>query len=407
MTTLSDRPALLEAARLSLADMSHEARLVACQVLALAAVLTPLLVLFGVRYGVVSTLRDRLVEDPRNREVVLVGQNEFHMPWFETIAARPDVAFVIPRTRYIASTIDLLPERGRGATAELIPTGNGDPVLGNVPPPAAIDEAVLSARTAERLGVGEGDTVTGSIGRVVDNRREGARLPLTVVGVLPLERFNRDAAFVTLDLLKATEAYREGRAVAALDWAGAPPAEGTRRYASFRLYARSIDDVETLRRDLVGQGLEVRTQAAAIDGVQRLDRNTGLVFWLVASIGIVGYGLSLAASLVAMVERKRPALALLRLLGLPPAGAMVFPQVQALVIGLAGAMLALLLYGVAALTVNRLFAGTLEAGQAVCRLLPQHAAVAVAATLALAAAAAALGAQRARRIEPGEGLRDV
>lgn len=407
MTTLSDRPALIEAARLSLADMGHEVRLVSCQVLALAAVLTPLLVLFGVRYGVVSTLRDRLVEDPRNREIVLVGQSELAAPWFAEMAARPDVAFVIPRTRYIASTVELLPEKGRAATAELIPTAAGDPVLGALPPPAAIDQAVLSARTAERLGVAAGDTVTGSIGRVADGRREGVRLPLTVAAVLPLERFNRDAAFVTLDLLTATEAYREGRAVPALGWPGEPAEAGERRFASFRLYARSIDDVEPLRRDLVGRGLEVRTQAAAIDAVRRLDRNTGLVFWLVAGIGIVGYGLSLAASLVATVERKRPALALLRLVGLPPSGAMVFPQVQALVIGLAGAALALLLYAAAALTVNRLFAGSLEDGQAICRLLPQHVAAAVAATLALAAAAAAFGARRARRIEPGEGLRDV
>jgi hypothetical protein len=46
-------------------DYRHEWVLSGCAVLALAAVLTPLLVLFGLKYGVIANLLDPLIENPR------------------------------------------------------------------------------------------------------------------------------------------------------------------------------------------------------------------------------------------------------------------------------------------------------------------------------------------------------
>ncbi|MFT3957653.1 MAG: hypothetical protein QM665_00805 [Desulfovibrio sp.] len=55
--------------RLACKDYWHEFLLSACAVLGLAAVLTPLLVLYGVKFGVVQTLTERLRNDPRNLEI--------------------------------------------------------------------------------------------------------------------------------------------------------------------------------------------------------------------------------------------------------------------------------------------------------------------------------------------------
>jgi putative ABC transport system permease protein len=49
---------------LATAHLLHEWVLTLCLVLALAAVLAPLLVLFGLKHGTIHTLRERLVEDP-------------------------------------------------------------------------------------------------------------------------------------------------------------------------------------------------------------------------------------------------------------------------------------------------------------------------------------------------------
>ena len=65
------------AARLAARDFGHDWRIVLCQVLGLTAVLAPLLVLFGMRFGLIDTLAQRLIEDPRNREIVPAGSGRF------------------------------------------------------------------------------------------------------------------------------------------------------------------------------------------------------------------------------------------------------------------------------------------------------------------------------------------
>lgn len=49
---------------MALRDYWHERALSLCAVLALATVLAPLLILFGVRNGVISNLQERLLQDP-------------------------------------------------------------------------------------------------------------------------------------------------------------------------------------------------------------------------------------------------------------------------------------------------------------------------------------------------------
>lgn len=93
---------------LALRDYAHEGLLSACSVLGLAAVLTPLLVLYGVKFGVVQTLTDRLLEDPRTLEISPVTSGRYTPDYLARLAAHPDVSFVLPRTRSIAATMDLL-----------------------------------------------------------------------------------------------------------------------------------------------------------------------------------------------------------------------------------------------------------------------------------------------------------
>lgn len=63
----------LQSLRLAVADYCHERLLSLCAVLTLAAVLTPLLILYGVKFGVVQTLTDRLRNEPRTLEISPVG----------------------------------------------------------------------------------------------------------------------------------------------------------------------------------------------------------------------------------------------------------------------------------------------------------------------------------------------
>lgn len=120
-------------------DFAHEWRISLCLIFALAAILAPLLVLFGLKSGIVTTMTERLKADPRTLEVVIRGHGRFTPHWFNEMRANPLVGFIIPRTRLLAATITLESTDGPVLQdLDMIPTAAGDPVLpANVTPRSA------------------------------------------------------------------------------------------------------------------------------------------------------------------------------------------------------------------------------------------------------------------------------
>jgi len=392
-------------------DFAREPRISLCFVLALTAVLAPLLVLFGLKSGLVATMAQRLVESPHNREIVAVGARRYDASWFERIAERPDVAFVVPNTRRIAASLSSLrnPRNGRLLRAvQMVPTAKGDPLLPpDLTPPAGTGQLILSGPAARGLEARVGDELELRIERRRDDRDEGVVWRAAVTGIASDAVTHEDAVFVPPALLVATEDYRDGLAVPGLGWEGDSPRQGVREFARFRLYATTIYDVAGLQRALEAEGIEVRTQAAEVETMQSLDTNLRRVFWLIAGIGSLGFLASMAANLLANVERKRKELSVVRLIGFPTGSIVLFPVTQALLIGLIGALGASAVYFPVATVLNAWFAPSLRAGEQICRLLPSHLLVAFAATLGCAALSAAWAGYRAAKIEPAEGLRDV
>ena len=394
--------------RLATRDYLHEWQMSGCFVLALAAVLGPMLVLFGLKFGIVGGMLDQLIQDPANREIRPVGSGRYTAAWLAELRQRPDVAFLVPRTRSIAATLQLKSERAdRIIDAEMIPSDRKDPLLEGIPErPAGLDRIVLSRSAADKLKVQAGDTIDGSLARRYRGRRERVHLPLKVVAVATAAAFPRDGAFVDVLLLEALEDFRDGHAVPALGWSGSePPAERT--YPSFRLYARSIYDVASLRQALIEAGVDVRTRARDIELVMKMDRNLTAIYWAIAAIGLVGFSLSLGASLWANVDRKRKELSVLRLVGFRTADIVWFPMVQALYTAVLGWALAIGIYRIAAWAINDMLGEQLANGQSVCVLLPEHYLWALGVTVVAAVLAAALAGMRSARIEPSEGLREI
>jgi putative ABC transport system permease protein len=396
--------------RLALRDYWHEWVMSGCFVLALAAVLMPLLVLFGLKYGIITNLLAPLKEDPRYRQILPAGSGKFGPDWFAAMEQRPDVAFVIPRTRAIAATMRLrVPdsEVGRIIDAELIPSAVDDPVLADLEEPAGFARVVLSLDAADKLGAAAGTRVDGILTRIYSGKQQTVILPLEVIGVAKAAAFARDGLFVSLDLLVAVEDFRDGRAVPELGWDGTPVLQGPRYFSGFRLYAQRLEDVAGLRQGLMDRGIDVRTRLADIELVQSLDRNLSIVFWIIAIIGAGGYGLSFGSSVWANVDRKRREFSLLRLTGFHTRGIVWFPILQAMLTGLLGWTVAAVVFFVVQAGLNALFAADIGGGQAVCRLVPWHFIVALTLTLGAAALAAALGGVRAARLEPSVALREA
>ena len=388
-------------------DYRNEWQMSGFFILALAAVLGPMLILFGLKFGIIGSMLDNLIEDPRNREVRPVGSGRYDRAWIEQMRARPEVDFIVPRTRAIAATIELSSDSSKQIIpVEMIPTDRGDPLLSQRQIPEGMQQLILSQQAARKLNVKPGDEISGSIARRYKGRKERVHVKLTVTDVAPLSSFSRDGAFVPLYLLEAAEDFRDGHAVPTLGWSGSE-APDQRTYPSFRLYTRSIYDVTPISEALSKLGIESSTRAADIDIVRTMDRNLSLVFWLIAVIGLAGFTLSLSASLWANVDRKRKELSVLRLVGLRTADIVWFPVIQSAFTALLGWLVASLIFVIVSYTINSLFTGQLQTGESLCRLLPSHFAIALALTLGASILAASLAGYRAARIEPSEGLREI
>jgi putative ABC transport system permease protein len=584
--------------------------------MAVAAVLSPLLLLFGLKYGTIETLRFRLVQDPRNREIRPLVSKSFAKAWIDDMRRRADVAFITPMTRQIAATITAVvkdrPEKK--LDLDIVPTGAGDAlVLENHAPIPQRGECVLTQFAAEELKVQPGETLVATATRTREGHTESGRLELTVVGVLALRASELKAVYVPLEFLEAVEQFKDGQAVPDYGWPGSTPkaypqydglivvlpeelskidqlslanntgftkvepltpadllaraafqvapemalyflstekkpvgedsvasvryrlrgknatllpwvapikarlltesgaevatvdllalsvdpqkAEAvhvtplpnwgetgallqvmlpaslgdmgarlsvqvaqekdvltfpltpvaerapagqvafipaplagivklsqsrevaferdreefvlTRRgYAGFRLYAKTIDTVEGLRQFFEDQAIPVHTEAGRIKDVRDLDTYLTLIFWLIATVGILGGVMALLASLYASVERKKRELSVLRLLGLSGPGLFRYPIYQGMLIGTGGFVVAVVFFSMIAAVINTLFRAHLAPGESFCRLPVLHGASALGITLLIAVLAAAVAAWRVTQIDPAEALRD-
>jgi putative ABC transport system permease protein len=506
-------------------DYRHEALLSACSVFVLAAVLAPLMVLLGVRHGVVQAMTERLLRDPRTLEVTPSGSGKYDPQWFRAVSALPETAFIVPQTRSIAATValsnpadgrlppnhasliatapgDPLPARyglpdavlSAGRPREMVGTeagtaggdaersgthagaaarrpeeeagteagaaggdaersgthtgatarrpgeaagteagaagGDADVAAGNVADADAVPVAgiLLSESAARKAGLGEnaaGTVLEGRVERVVGGRREAAAVLLRVEGVLPPEALGTDAVFVPLELLAAAEDYRDGRdapffravgkaGARAAGENGAPdPAaysravRGERVYASFRLYARTLDDVAPLRDYFRDDNVEVYVRSAEIEAVRDLDRAFGIVFALITGAALFGFTASTAGNALANVKRKRRSLGIMRLLGFPGRGILLFPVAQAVLTAVFGVVVGYGLYLCTAFFVDVCFAGHISGAATVCALPPGQLAAVFAAVPLVSAAASLSAAFRAVSIEPSEVIRDV
>lgn len=609
---------------IALSDLLHEWRLSLCLILSIAAVIAPLLLLFGLKYGTIATLRSRLVQDPRNREIIPLVTRNFGKEWFETMSSHPDVAFVLPTIRQIAASIDVRLEQSdhpRGARLDIVPTGPGDALLlDNGAEIPGEGECVLSRLGADEVGAKTGDRLRCTINRSRSGKFESASLMLQVRAVLPDRAGLLKAIYTPLVLVEAAEAYRDGRAVTRYGWPGELPraypkydgfillfaqavpegdqlalavgtglsqireirpeegpqllgfafprsyygyllqvhrspvgpesldavreklrgknaiivpyvkpvtvrltreatgagvdvqlrgywgaadvlkklgqpdlpvfAESNRwknatpmlkvllpaevgvgetgdtvtmtvaeagrslsfpvqiaaktdtgrfalvssellgivntlrqrevffdeneqdfllgrmSYAGFRMYARSIDEVEPLRRLLVDEGIDVSTRADDIARVKSMDRGLTRVFWLVAVVGILGCMAALMASLASSVERKKRDLSVLRLMGI--SGWLIFqvPVSQAVFLGLMGFLTAMAGFGGIAAIINEAFGNDLMPGEKMCSLSAGHFGAALLGTLAIVFFSSLFSAWQATRIDPAETLRD-
>jgi putative ABC transport system permease protein len=402
-----------------------------CSILSMAAFLTPMLTVMGIREGLVGTLRERLLANPRNLELTPIGTRDYSEEFFKDLKNHRDVGFVIPETRALSATMELIITDGAAAgasfQADLAATDVGDPLLDQAQAHIRTEENSESAEEilksqnkrlelneifitealAGKLNLEKGETVMGRVGRRSGGEDQSAAVELTVLGILPQHITPGYHVFCSLKLLNATEDYRNGWEVADLSWPGEPKGDFPERYARFRLYAKTLDGVEILRKHLEGLGVETRTQATQIALVKTLDDAFQVVFVALFTVAGLGAFASVVSGSIDQVTKTRRSLAVMTLLGLSRFKLLSFTMIQSALNGILASAAGAGLFTALAWTLNFYFKDGLGNGERMCRLPPETLLMAAAVTVFLMTFGSGFAYVKLASIEPSEGMRDV
>lgn len=402
---MSGRGGLLFA--LAIRDCREEWPSAASMLLGIAAVLVPILLLLSIRAGIVGTLRDELESSPQSRELLTVGEPVVTTAFLAQLRKDPAASFVAPRTRLLAAaailrSADLL----NAAEADMVPSGPGDPMVTGA---WQRDSVALSETLARTLGARKKDRVLLILERKnAAGEAQSQRLMLQVLDIVDhtRSRGSQSLAYLPSTLIDATEVWRENPAVPDLA-AAMQPQQGAanRKYAGLRMFARDVDAVDGLRAKLAQAGIETQSRAADIRLVQRLSRSMSIFIGAIGSFMAIGLVLALGSIQWGWVERKRYDYAYLRLLGLDRSDLALLPVIQAMMIVVPAAVLAVALTSVAQVFINRLFAGQVSGMGIISRMPIAESALLIAAAFLIAAAGAFFAARNAARVSPIIALR--
>ncbi|MDF7671029.1 FtsX-like permease family protein [Orbaceae bacterium ESL0721] len=401
--------------RLSLADLWYDKKVSFCIIASIISVVTPLLLLFSLKYGVVSELRNQLLNDPQNLEVKMVGNLQLDATKFAWLKEQPEVDFVIPLTRSLNTQADLMRDSSHFVnSAEVLPTAEGDPLTKKLPPLVDQNQIYITALAAEKMGVAMGDKIKMVLTRKLDGNFEKGMAELTVNGIIPEIDYSRAAAFVPLNLLIAMEAFYDGyRSDRFSITTGSSNQPEKTIFARARIYAKSLDDVAPLALKLRQQHIETRTQANAINSMKAVDNLLNFIFIVIAITSLFGCILSLIGAFLSNIERKRRDIAFMRLLGFKSMGIMLYLIVQSLLLSSLAFIISTLLYLIGNSVFNtvlgRYFLSSAvdSKQQFVSQLQGYHLLIAFLLTLLISGFVVLLGGRRAVNIQPAESLREL
>lgn len=396
------------ALRMGLKSLLNDWGTLTFTVTALAAVLGPLLLLVGIKNGLLGALLDQMRSNVANQEVIITGDHSIRPEDFAAIAAIRHVGFAVPMIRSIAAHLEFEKQpRGNPVAAQSQPTAERDPLARGGRWVKRSDEIALSASLADKLGVERGDSLFARNRRGrADGAREAITFEVKVVAVLPREAEQRDRAYVTPDVLGELELFLDGYEVPQIGLTGRSRSEHVPAYASFRIYADAIENVAALDAALRARGFDTRSNAKEIANILSLDLNLTRLFVLIAAVGTIGYFVCLGASLASSLARRRRQMSLFKLLGASSRGMLVFSVAQSLLVVALGAALSLLFYGGMSVVIDHLFAASLPHGRSLLHLGMIDLLTTIAVSTVGAVLVALVMSGFLDRISPGEVLRD-
>lgn len=385
-------------------DLWHDRKITICLIVSLSSVIAPLLLLFGLKSGIIEAMKEEFLQNPLKREIQILGHQTHDLAWFNQLSQHDETAFVIPKTRILNAQVDLIKDtKNFLRRVEILPTKVGDPLLtGYSKIPVAMNQIVISHTVGHALDVRQGDQLTLGVTRIFEGKKQVGKYQAVVIGVLPESVFPRNAVFIDFTLLLAVDDFKDEHVVEKFGIIEGKLREERKVFASARVYAKSLQGVALLADFIRQTGIEVKTHARDIEMIQQTDKVLSFIIKVIASVAILGGAISLVGFLLTNVDRKRQHIATLKLLGVADNNVVLYPIIQSLVIASLGFLLAAIGYYIGALELDRVLGNSIQEQNFICQLSEQQMLSAYVLTVLVVLIAAIMGGARAIKVEPAE-----
>ena len=362
--------------KLAIRDLVFDRWMSLCTAITVCAIIAPLLLLYSLRFGIVSTMQHSLVSDPYALRISFRTGAQLDEAFFKSIRDRDDVAFVIEQTRDISNSVVIFKDNRRiSVNAEA--SGYGDPTLlmSKLDSNFQNDSVYVSASAATRLKLTQGDSLSVQISRLNEGITQIKRAVFKVRGIINSKYEKRDAIYLSLPVILAIEDYKSGYEPEIFS-DGSKVAPVRHYYEKALIYGKDIYTLEALVSYLEAQGYDINSKVHEVVGLKNIKSTLDFIFTVIASCSSFCAFLVLIGFNTGAIKRRMKSIALMRLTGFSMGQIKTMIVYENLILGLCGMLLSLLLYLSGSFIFNQRFALQLGQDSVVSTLLAEHIAIA-------------------------------
>uniref|UniRef100_UPI00402A94F4 hypothetical protein n=1 Tax=Succinivibrio sp. TaxID=2053619 RepID=UPI00402A94F4 len=336
---------------------------------ALCSVIAPLLLLFSLRYGIISSLENNLKSSPVNLELKLKTGYKLDESFFKDLENNPKIDFVLPLTRSLSTTVDIAFNGKIKRELSAIPTKKGDPLLRASKLDDTLDatEVYLSENLAHDLGIKSGDSIKYIVSRITDGARQNSVVNFAVKGIVKKEYLSTNALIVNFDTLIYMEDFKDGYEPPVFS-DGSKLNENRKFFAKARIYVKTLDDVAPVDAFLRSKNYQTFSMLSSIENLKAISSVLSFIFYAIAITSVVGGIFASAGLILTSVLRAEKSYALLLLTGIKKTNVLMMVLIENSILSSLAYALSLLLFYTGMLVFNHYFTSLLGQGSVVSTL---------------------------------------
>lgn len=341
--------------KLALCSLRFDKIISICIVASLCAVIAPLLLLFSLRFGIISNLEHKLSSNPSNLEIRMMSGYRLDQQFFDELKNNPHIGFVIPLTRSLSVTANISFNGRIVQNLETLPTAAGDPIVREMgfDGELSLTEAYLSETTAQDLGLKTGDTFKFVISRITDNKTVNAVVPFTLKGIVKKELLPHKTIMVNFNTLVYMEDFRDGFEPPVFS-DGSNPNSERQNFAKARIYVKSLNDLEPVSR-MLRQNYSISDKLASVENLKAISKVLSFIFTTIALTSIAGGVMATIGLIFTNLSRLEKTFALLFLSGLSKGGVFFIVVIQNFILSVCAYLCSLGLFYAGMFTFNLYF----------------------------------------------------